>query len=195
MAELQDADLIRTVAAMADHPGWWAVAGGWACDLHAGHPTRRHDDVEVTTLRADLGRLRAAFDAQWRFVEPHPAGLEDGGTLRPWDGEPLVLPVHQVCVDLEDGRVDVVLSESRGERWCYRRHPAVTIPLAEAVRHRDGIPYLAPAIVLLFKSKHRRPKDEHDRALLLPMLEEEERSWLRAALQTADPQNPWLTDL
>ena len=32
----------------------WAVAGGWAIDLHLGRQTREHGDLEVAIPRADF---------------------------------------------------------------------------------------------------------------------------------------------
>ena len=50
------------------------------------------------------------------------------------------------------------------EHWVYRRDPTVTRPWEEAVLHtpETGIPYLAPDLQLLFKSKDHRPKDDED---------------------------------
>jgi hypothetical protein len=195
MADWHDLELTAAVDAMAGYPGWWAVAGGWASDLHIGSPTRDHEDVEMAVLRRDLRLLREWFQGRWSYVEPHPGGLENEGTVLPWEGDDLVLPVHQVSAHLADVRLDLLLNEAEGQRWLYRRDSSVTMRLADTVRRHGGIPYLAPAVVLLFKSKHRRPKDEHDRDLLLPLLDDTERSWLRKALTTADPPNAWLDGL
>jgi hypothetical protein len=46
----------------------------------------------------------------------------------------------------------------------------------------DGVPYLAPEIQLLFKSKGLRPKDYEDARRVIPLLNEEQRAWLRAHL-------------
>ncbi|RPI20849.1 MAG: hypothetical protein EHM57_07380, partial [Actinobacteria bacterium] len=94
-------DVRSAAAAMARYPGWWGIAGGWAADLHLGSETRHHDDVEVTILRRDLDLARAVFDAAWSYVQPHPAGLEDAGSVHPWEGSPPTLPVHQVSADLD----------------------------------------------------------------------------------------------
>lgn len=46
----QAADALTAAAPAAR----WAVAGGWAIDLHIGHPTRDHDDLEISVLAADI---------------------------------------------------------------------------------------------------------------------------------------------
>jgi hypothetical protein len=89
--------------------------------------------------------------------------------------------------------VDVIRESWDGDSWAYRRDAAVRLPLAEAIeRTVDGIPYLVPEIVLLFKAKTPREKDESDFARLLPLLDSARRKWLAAALQTAHPGHRWL---
>jgi hypothetical protein len=77
--------------------------------------------------------------------------------------------------------------------WVCRRDPSLRRPVADAIEHtRDGIPYLAPEIVLLFKAKHVREKDQADLARALPLLEPERRRWLAAALRTVHPDHAWI---
>ena len=59
-------------------------------------------------------------------------------------------------------------------------------------RDPAGIPYLVPEIVLLFKAKHARPKDQADLAGVLPLLTSGERSWLAAILRRIHPGHDWL---
>jgi uncharacterized protein YecT (DUF1311 family) len=51
---------------------------------------------------------------------------------------------------------------------------------------------MAPEIVLLFKAKHARPKDEADFAGTLDALGVAQRAWLADALATVHPGHPWL---
>ena len=81
--------------------------------------------------------------------------------------------------------------------WCYRREPSI-IQAVERIglTTDDGIPYLAPELVLLFKSKntgqHERPKDQQDFERTLPHLQPVRRAWLRWALLATQPEHPWL---
>ncbi len=36
---------------------WW-IAGGWAIDLHLGHQSREHGDLDVLVLRRDQALVR-----------------------------------------------------------------------------------------------------------------------------------------
>lgn len=56
----------------------------------------------------------------------------------------------------------------------------------------EGIAYLAPEAILLFKAKYPRDKDEADFARALPKLNEAERDWLRAGIARACPDHAWL---
>ena len=67
------------------------------------------------------------------------------------------------------------------------------------LRSDDGIPYLAPEVVLLFKSKtssgKERSKDKSDFEEVYLRLEPERRMWLRWALLAVDPSHPWIERL
>lgn len=58
-----------------------------------------------------------------------------------------------------------------------------------------GVPYLVPEIVLPFKAKHERPKDQADFAGVLPLLDPTRRTWLTAALGRVHPGHPWIGQL
>ncbi|HEU5381681.1 MAG TPA: hypothetical protein VFV38_40190 [Ktedonobacteraceae bacterium] len=62
-------------------------------------------------------------------------------------------------------------------------------------RTRDGIPYLAPEIQLLYKAKDLRPKDEADFTRVLPALDGKRRQWLAQSLALVHPGHVWLTKL
>jgi hypothetical protein len=85
-------------------------------------------------------------------------------------------------------QAEFLLNEADGERWVYRRDPAVSLPLDRA---GDGH-VLAPEIVLLYKSKEPRERDEADLAAVAPELSPEQRAWLRAAIARTQPGHPWL---
>jgi hypothetical protein len=90
-------------------------------------------------------------------------------------------------------RVDVLREPWDGGDWVFRRDPRIRRPLAEAIEFSpDGIPYLVPEIVLLFKAKSPKKKDEADLALTLPTLTLKRIAWLRNALQMVHPKHEWI---
>jgi hypothetical protein len=171
---------------------WW-IAGGWSLDLLVGRQTRRHADIDVTVLRADVGAVRAHF-ANWDLHVADPPGT---GRLRPWRvGEELAPDLHDVWCRRTPGepwRFQLMIDDAEDEVWVYRRHARVRRPVA-SLRGRASspdMPVLSPEIQLLYKSKGRREKDEVDFVRVLPLLSEEEKEWLRQALEMVTPGHPW----
>lgn len=78
------------------------------------------------------------------------------------------------------------------ESWAYKRDPSFRRPRAEMVmRTADGIPYLNPSAVLLFKARDPRPKDQQDFERAMPNLPASERAWLKSCLDALHPGNAW----
>lgn len=184
------AELARRLAGV---PRPWCVVGGWALDLWHGAGTRPHEDLEFTLLRPDFPLFRAALPD----VRLHLVG---DGKVRPLaEGEAPPADIAQVwCEDraARRWRVDMMLEDGTPETWIYKRDPSIRRPRREAVRlGAGGIPYLAPEIVLLFKAKYRRDKDEADFARALPKLDASARDWLRECLGGAHPGHAWLDAL
>ena len=59
----------------------------------------------------------------------------------------------------------------------------------------DGVPYLRPELVLLFKAKNLRPKDDADFTSILPSLGAHATGWLLEAIQLTVPECPWIARL
>ena len=113
---------------------------------------------------------------------------------RDGSGEPLELARDQnnVWCRVSAGGpwvLDVIIGEGSAERWIYRRDPSVQVPWEMAVlRTAEGIPYLAPELQLLYKSKGLRAKDEVDAAEVIPSLDARQRDLLSRVL---DADHPW----
>lgn len=186
--------LLPYAEALAALPCPWAIASGWAVDLFLGRVTRDHFDVDVAVYRHDQAEVHAALRAAGWSLEKVVEGR-----LERWGGERLVLPVHEVHARRPDGEplhLELLLSEGDAESWRYRRAPEISRPRARAeLVSSDGIPFLSPEVVLLFKSARRRPRDELDFAACLPSLAPEPRTWLREALASLDSAHPWLPHL
>ena len=169
---------------------WW-IAGGRALDMFLGHETRAHADIEVAVLRRDQLAFREAL-AKWDVQIAH------AGELIPWKrGETITNPEHHEIWAREtpDGpwRLELLLEESEGKRWMYRRNSRVGLNVAD-LGHRDahGIEFIRPEVALLYKSKSPRPVDETDFLYVLPRLDVAQRGWLCGALYTIDPTHRWL---
>jgi hypothetical protein len=92
--------------------------------------------------------------------------------------------------------LDVFREPADGDTWMCRRDESIRLPYDRVIeRTADGLPYLRPEIVLLFKAKHTRPKDDEDFAVVLPRLSAERRAWLADALRLVHPGHRWLGQL
>ncbi len=171
----------------------WCIVGGWALDLWHGHQTREHDDLEFAILRSDFSVFRRAL----KGVSFHTAS--DGVVeYLPPDRNPTPEKWQVWCRDMVENcwRADMMLEPGTPKEWVYRRAPGIVRSRVEMVDlTSDGIPYLKPAAVLLFKAKHRRAKDEIDFGNALPKLAASERAWLAMCLHVVHPDHEWTTRL
>ena len=161
-------------------PFW--IAGGQAIDLFLGRQTRHHGDIDIAMLRADHEALHALDDEFEIYVV-------DDGRVIPWR-EPLRDHQHQFWVHRRGDDAwafEVLLEQHEADRWLFRRNPLITLPLKALGRTTpEGIPIIAPEVALLYKAHHLEI-DRHaaDFDVTLPALDQAERDWLRAAIETA----------
>jgi hypothetical protein len=166
---------------------WW-IAGGRAIDLFLGRDTRTHQDLDVGVLRRDVSEvLRSLPD--WEIFEAK------DGVLTPLHGDPRSAVNSLWCTRKGERswKLELMLDESEGELWVYRRDSGVRRTLRDALKRSSssGIPYLAPEIQLLYKAKHARPRDELDFKAVTPELSNEARRWLLQSLARTLPSHPW----
>lgn len=164
----------------------WAVAGGWALDLFVGRELRPHADIDIAILRADQRQLRAQLSGRVEKIVDHQRAE--------WlPAEELAPPIHEVHVTWPDGyALEFLLNECDPEtnQWVFRRDGRIRRPMSAAfVMSRT--PYLAPEIVLLYKSKAPQAKDHADFRTVLPHLGSDQRIWLREALDLSAPGHDW----
>jgi hypothetical protein len=167
----------------------WGFAGGWAIDLFVGASTRPHADVDVAVLREGQEHLRRTL------AGAHVDKMVRGARL-PWGADEwLVPPAHELHATWPDGtQLELVLNDSDAatHEWVYRRDPRIRLPLSRTFRVAGGLPFLAPEIVLLFKSKAPAAKDDADLAIALPRLDERSVAWLREAIVVTDGAERWV---
>jgi GrpB-like predicted nucleotidyltransferase (UPF0157 family) len=174
----------------------WLVGGGWALDLFLGRAARVHDDVDVVISMDDQLALQAHMLSKgWSLVAP------SEGRMEPWK-EPVKLDPgqHQVHTFRDGAFIDFLLSPIHDDIWHYRRDREIIRSMARAaMRNESGTPFLAPELVLLFKSRNtsgrERSKDPLDFERIHPLLEPERRAWLLWALQAINPEHPWIEKL
>jgi hypothetical protein len=191
----QAAELLAAKDLFEGYPRPYWVAGGWALDLFARRVRRPHGDVDVLVLARDLEVVAETF------TKPRPVlQFAETGEQRPWaDGENLTPGPHAlVFPDNEGGSpVQILLGAADGDEWVYHRgRGTLRKSLAEiTLRSPQGIPYLAPEIVLLYKSRNLRPKDDADFTDVHHLLDAARRQWLIEHIIPRYPDHPWLPAL
>ena len=178
---------------MKPFSGPWAVAGGWSLDLYMGRVTRSHADIEVAIFRHDQQLLHQCF-LGWDFSKV------SSGKRIPWrPNDTLRLPIHELHGQSRENpslKMEFLLNERMGDDWVFRRRQMIRLPLSRAICATSvGVPVLNPAIVLLYKSKSPRPKDEADFYSALPSLSPHDHEWLHHALEACHPRHEWLSHL
>ncbi|TLZ50822.1 MAG: hypothetical protein E6K18_06455 [Methanobacteriota archaeon] len=190
-------DAPRHVAAIMrgfDRP--WFVAGGWAIDLFLGKETRAHEDIEVAIFRRDQDAIWRHFSG-WEMEKIVSGGGDSKRQV--WRGEWLSPPIHEIHAKRSGGELrdlEILFDEAWADTWRFRRELAVSRPVAEiGSRTADGVPFLAPDIVLLYKAKASRPDDEADFRATFPVLPADHRRWLMDAIERVHPGHPWIASL
>lgn len=179
-------DLESVIATFSIAPFRWWITGGYALELYLGRAWRTHEDTDVGVVRDDLPAVHSLL-SQW---DVHIAAA---GRLASWRGETLRSDLHQNnlwCRLTATGPwvLDVTIGEGTDAAWVYRRDRSVRVPWDQAVlRSADGIPYLAPELQLLYKSKDVRPKDDIDAAEVIPSLDDQRRELLARSLERSHP--------
>ena len=143
----------------------WHFGGGWAVDLFLGRYRREHKDADIAISYSDQFTVRDHMVGHtFEKVVDH--------KFVPWEGECLEPPFFQFFAVAPSNDYVEFLLETRTETdWTYRRNPSVTLPLSLALRvTREGVPHLAPAIALLFKSNHLDAINESDFVMLQELL-------------------------
>lgn len=182
---------LKVAALMRGFEPDWFVAGGWAIDLFLGRETRPHGDIEIAIFRRDQIVLRNHLDG-WLLNKAVDGELADWN-----EGEFLELPAHEIhCFNerAEPPFLEVLLNEADERDWIFRRDGRITKPLSElslTATADPGVKFLRPEIVLLYKSKNPREKDERDFQAAVENLDAESRQWLKNALSVCCAEHHW----
>ena len=186
---LTPSDVARHLAGIAAP---WCVAAGWALDLFRGRQTREHGDIEIAIPAASFPEVRNrfpgyVFDAAdsgriWEDAAPDVLAA----TYQTWLRDPAT----------DNYLLDVFREPHDGDTWICRRDETIRLPYSDIIHHtQGGIPYLVPELVLLFKAKHARAKDQADFDTTVPHMSPAQRENLAKLLARAHPGHPWLAYL
>lgn len=208
------------------------VCGGFALELFVGKTMRPHSDLDISVFhenKRDVVVLlqRDGWDVYKRVFEPGSMGgitpIADANdskmdeirviwAIKP--GSHLVPKAREGETDIFDFEilshaqtdhnfVEIVLDHRDGDEFVCGKDKNITRKLDKAILHKDGVPYMAPEVVLFLKSPQiyltheiHREKTPADFKAIMPLLPDESRLWLMDALDKAYPDGyGWLEDL
>ena len=214
MQQNQIPEKLKDFMAESNFP--WAVCGGFALDLFLGRNIRPHGDIDLCLLEKDREAAKEyALGNGWRVYE-----FRGWGKVRPlgW-GMPSDPGRNLMCVgdgcDLvkfypceEEGMLyhqflhtgmkefhylEFLFNSTDGADLVLDQRSGVRRELSKAFLLRDGIPYLAPEIVLLYKaSNSENPAYQLDFDETYPALNQEQKIWFLRGMNLLYPQgHPW----
>ncbi|WP_230200126.1 hypothetical protein [Bacillus niameyensis] len=96
--------------------------------------------------------------------------------------------------------IEFLFNQKDENYFYYSNNMSIKRSLEEAFLKKDGIQYLSPEIVLLYKSTYLNSADatkhEHDFKSSLPFLSSEQKQWLKSSLETCHPAiHVWIPKL
>jgi hypothetical protein len=177
----------------AGFPFW--VAGGWALSLFRGERIREHSDLDVLVLTRDLDKVRIHLaDHQPSVQNPNT------GETREWLMDEALVAGRDALVLAQAGadpQLQILLGESDADEWVFHRGSGrIRRPMSQfSLRSASGIPFVAPEVALLFKSRDLRDKDTEDFEGVIHLLNEERRQWLDERIAPLNKEHPWLEAL
>jgi hypothetical protein len=184
-------------ALLSAAPNPWGFAGGWAIDLHLGYQSRDHDDLDVLVFDRDVDRFAEALATRLQLFGEKPASGERfdwqrGRALEP-GAEALAA---EVVIGKLSRKVQFLVARTDGDEWVYHRGRGITrFPLAEVFLDHGATRYVTPRLVLLFKSRQMRPKDDADFRAVSPALQSVEAAWLLDRVRRWQADHPWIEQL
>ncbi|MCH5288070.1 MAG: hypothetical protein J1E43_11695 [Christensenellaceae bacterium] len=193
----------------------WAVCGGFAIELFLGRETRPHGDLDLAVPEEDRREVERFMREQgWLVYEFRGQGklrrLTDGALSEPGrnlmclrEGCDLVTfwPCDEPGLVLHEWHASGIRTLNYMEFLFHRREGGAMLlgdarrEVDRAILRRDGVPCLAPEVVLLLKAAQpEREANQQDFAAAFPALTEERRGWLLDSLRRQYPGgHPWLT--
>ena len=204
-------------AFLADCGFPWAVCGGFALELFLGKTIRAHGDIDICVFEKDRDAiLRFLLDRGWRVYEfrgqgkvrPLMKGMQsDPGRnlmcltegcdfVKFYPCEDTGLLYHQffhkgmkkLCY------LDCLFSAVRGDNLVLDPKKGVEREMSKAILSRNGIPYLAPEIALLYKAGNSdNPDYQLDFEETFPHLNEDQRERFLQGMRRLYPEgHPWI---
>lgn len=189
----------------------WAVCGGFALDLFLEKDIRAHSDIDICVFESDRENvLDYMLKNNWLVYEfrgqgkvrPLNASLssETGRNLMCTNGECDIVKFYP-CEDKgllwyeffhtgikELNYLEFLFNTADEDYFVFDKNQGIKRELSKAVLFNNGIPYLAPEIVLLYKSSRSENAEYHyDFEQTYPYMNDEQKMWFSKGLDALYP--------
>ncbi|HZW48850.1 MAG TPA: hypothetical protein VFF80_01770 [Bacillota bacterium] len=208
----------RVSKLLADLPLHYAVCGDYAIDLFLNRRIRVRYDLDISVWHKDRNALIRCMQAKgWTVYEACGNDLvhliskvEEQKLLKrnlfciyPGNSFFKIKPTEElgmfVCEieyqeQMELNFIEFLFDQTDNGDFLYARNPEIKRKLGQAILQRSGVPYLAPELILLYKSSDPgREGYQQDYDAVMPMMTEEQKHWLTLALKKMYPEGHiWL---
>ncbi|MBO0992894.1 nucleotidyltransferase domain-containing protein [Bacillus sp. SD088] len=217
-------EVISSVRTFLDDANFkWAICGGYAIELFIGKNTRAHMDVDILAFWEDRpniitfminkgwrvfeacggGKVIELFDASGSQMKRNLFCIPDNNTrcaLQPTNE----INVYQFSIKTNEqidlDYIEFLFNQKDENYFYYVNDVSIKRSLDDAFLKKEGIQYLSPEIVLLYKSTYLNSidatKHKHDFKTSLPLLSIEQKQWLKRSLQICQPDtHEWISKL
>lgn len=182
----------------------WFVSGGWAIDIHLNHVTRERCDLDISVPFSDRLKCIEFFLGEgWRIEGKLGGGFRTLRKVSDYNDDihyfwsfPEGADFVSEYVDDDGNRriaynrdsqneldyIEVFFDVIKDGRFIFRRDSRVKRREDRAILEREGVRYLAPELVLLFKSNRLSEKNLLDFDAAVDSLGRDALVWLIEAL-------------
>ena len=211
--------LIREADELLKSGGFeYAICGGFAIELFLDRTVRKHGDIDITAFWDERDKIILYMQSLgWSVYELYGGGMAHHITdvsnqlkvkrnifcMKNDCSIVTLTPTNEAdmfVVDFDhNGQdkltfVEFLLNDAEAGNFLYARNHAVFLPLSQAILTRNGIRYLAPEMVLLYKSTDtERVGYQIDYDTAMEMMSDKQKMWLHDALTVMNPAgHKWL---
>jgi len=195
----------------------WAICGGYAISLYLDKDIRVHGDIDVCVFEKDRNlALKYMLNAGWNVYEfrgmgklrkLNPNTASDVGRNLMCLKEDCRLVKFYPCEEegmmyyefLHDGinkcnYIELLFNREEDGEFVFDADKGIKRDIGKAIMHRNGVAYLAPEIVLLYKAAQPdRNENGIDFKCAYPHMDDEQKAWLVQSIKKLYPEgHKWL---
>lgn len=196
----------------------YAFCGGFAIELFLNRTIRKHGDIDVSAYWQDRDKIILFMQSLgWDVYEMCGGGIahhitDINNQIRAKrnifcfkDGCSLVKLSPQgetdiYYLDFDHGGqikldfIEFLFNNHNADSFLYAQNENITLPISKAIMAHNGIPYLAPELILLYKSTDtEREGYQLDYDSAMAQMSAEQKKWLHTALRVMNPSgHKWL---